>query len=291
MAAPLDYLVLGHVTLDRQPDGGVLPGGTALFSGLQAARLGLRTGVVTTGRPADLDAALAPYRREMAVELRPAAGTSVFENVGVGPARRQTLHEWGGPIALTDLPDARIVHLGPVAREIDPAALPPLPPGVFLGVTPQGWLRHWGDDRRIREGDLHLPAPLAARLDALVVSETEAPLARAAIAAVRAHGGLVAVTRGMDGCTVLTPDGDCGVPALSVPLVDDTGAGDVFAAAWFAALAEGREPVAAARFAHAAAGLSIGGRGVAAIPTRAAIARALQRQDRDIDRPLEMHDE
>jgi sugar/nucleoside kinase (ribokinase family) len=248
VTASLDYLAIGHVTLDRQPDGTALPGGTVLFAALQAARLGLRAGILTGGRPEDLDAALAPYRAEAAIDLRPAPATTTFTNVGVGAARRQTVHGWAGPLALPPaLPPARIVHLAPVARELDLAAPPPCPAGVLLGVTPQGWLRRWGADGRVTEHPLRLPEALVARLDALALSETEAPLAGAAIAAIRARGGLVAVTRGLAGCTLLGPAWERDVPALDVPLVDDTGAGDIFAAAWFVALAEGREPVAAAR--------------------------------------------
>ena len=282
MTPPLDYLALGHITLDRQPDGTVLPGGTVLFAALQAARLGSRAGIITIGRPADLEEALAPYRAELAIDLRPAPATTVFTNVGTGAARRQTVHSWAGPLDLADLPplsSMRIVHLAPVARELDLAALPVLPEGCFLGATPQGWLRRWGADGRVLEDRLRLPAALAARLGALVLSETEARLADEAIGAVRAEGGLVAITHGAAGCTLLGPEGGCDVPAQPVPVVDDTGAGDVFAAALFVALADGREPVAAARFAHAAAGLSIGGRGVTAIATREEIERALPPPD------------
>ncbi len=276
MTPPLDYLALGHVTLDRQPDGTMLPGGTVLFAALQAARLGLRAGIVTAGRPDDLDAALAPYRAEVAIDLRPAPATTVFVNEGVGAARRQTVNGWAGPLGLTTaLPAARIIHLAPVARELDLDALPAFPDGAFVAATPQGWLRRWDADGRVSEERLALPAALAARLDALVVSEHEAALVAETIAAVRAGGGLVTVTHGARGCTLLGPGRPRDVPAFPCPLVDDTGAGDVFSAALFVALAEGREPVAAARFAHAAAGLSIGGRGVSAIAAREAIERVL----------------
>ena len=154
----LDYLALGHVTLDQQADGGYLPGGTVLFSSVQAARLGLRAGIVTTGRPTALDGPLAPFRSEVAIELHPAATTTIFVNVGVGAARRQTLPEWAGPLDLTGtLPAARIVHLGPVARELDPRSLPTFAPGVFVGATPQGWLRRWDAEGHVTEGELILP--------------------------------------------------------------------------------------------------------------------------------------
>jgi sugar/nucleoside kinase (ribokinase family) len=276
MSTPLDYLALGHVTLDQQADGGYLPGGTVLFSTVQAARLGVRAGIITAGRPEDLDGPLAPFRTEVAIDLRPATGTTIFVNVGVGAARRQTLPGWAGPIALADLkPAARIVHLGPVARELDLDALPAFPPGVFVGATPQGWLRRWDDSGRVTEVALTLPRTLTDRLDALVLSETEARLAGAVIAAVRASGGLVAITRDAEGCTILDARGEHQVPTRDYPFVDDTGAGDIFAAALFVALAEGQDPLVAATFANTAAGLSLAGRGPAAIVGRDAVERAL----------------
>src|SRR5688500_8647879 len=44
-----DYLVIGHVTADLQPNGEVILGGTALYSALAAARLGARVAVLTRG--------------------------------------------------------------------------------------------------------------------------------------------------------------------------------------------------------------------------------------------------
>lgn len=274
-----DYLAVGHVTLDRQPDGSALPGGTVLFATLQAARLGLRAGIVTVGRAADLGGPLAPYREEVTIALAPAAATTTFINVGLGAARRQTVPAWAGPVTRETLPAARIVHLAPVAREIEAEHFPALPAGAFLGATPQGWLRRWGADGHVEAVPLDLPDRLFARLDALVLSEHEQPLATGAIAAVLARGGLVAVTRGDRGCVLLGVAGHeagLAVPALRCPVVDDTGAGDVFAAAFFVALREGQSPPMAARFANAAAGLSLNGHGVTAITGRAEIERAMR---------------
>lgn len=272
----LDYLAVGHVTLDRQPDGGYLPGGTVVFSSVQAARLGLRAGIVTAGKPADFADLLAPFRREVTIDLHPAAHSTIFVNVGVGAARRQTLPDWAGPLDLGGaLPPARIIHLGPVAREIALDRLPDFPADAFLGATPQGWLRRWDAAGHVSEVDLELPAALTARLDALVLSETEARRATGVITAVRAGGGLVAITRDAEGCTILDRDGASDVPTAAYPFVDDTGAGDIFATALFVALAAGRAPRDAAAFANVAAGLSLAGRGPAAIVGREAIEAAL----------------
>lgn len=274
--AALDYLAVGHVTLDRQPDGGYLPGGTVIFSSVQAARLGLRAGIVTAGNPADFVELLAPFRRAVTIDLHPVAHSTIFVNVGAGAARRQTLPAWAGPLDLgSPLPPARIIHLGPVAREIDLDRLPNFPADAFVGATPQGWLRRWDAEGHISEVDLELPGTLTARLDALVISETEARRAPGVIAAVRAGGGLVAITRDAEGCTILDRDGAIDVPTAAYPFVDDTGAGDIFATGFFVALAAGRAPRDAAAYANVAAGLSLAGRGPAAIVGRDAIETAL----------------
>jgi sugar/nucleoside kinase (ribokinase family) len=56
-----------------------------------------------------------------------------------------------------------------------------------------------------------------------------------------------------------------------VAVRDDLGAGDVFAAAFFVALAEGADPLVATSFANAAAAARIAGVGPSAIATRAQI--------------------
>jgi sugar/nucleoside kinase (ribokinase family) len=271
-----DYLVIGHICLDRLPDGRLIPGGTALYGAVQATRLGLATDVLSAGNAEALAGPLRPYRDLFTVDLHDTPETTIFVNVGVGAARKQSVAGWAGVIPLAGRAlDARIIHLGPIAREIDLNALPDFPTNAFVGATPQGWLRRWGADGRVTEHSLDLPAALTARLDALVLSETEAPKAEAAIAAVRAGGGLVAITRGASACLLLDAAGEREVATIERPIVDDTGAGDIFAVAFFAALAEGQTPEESAQFAHAAAGLSIGGLGASAIATRAEIDAAL----------------
>lgn len=284
MATVVDYLAVGHVTLDRQEDGATLPGGTALYGAVQAARLGLRVALVTSGQSTEVAAALRPFRAGVDVLVLPAPATTTFANRGIGSARRQSVHAWAGPIDLSSASGqferARIIHLGPVAQEIPIDSIPPIPAGTLLGVTPQGWLRAWGPDGAVRRVKLELPREFVARIDALILSESEQREATDVIAGVRASGGIVIVTLGERGCLVETASDRWHVPTDPVDVVDDTGAGDVFAATFFVARSEGRDPRAAAAYANVAAGLSIGGPGASHVPTLAAIDRHAARKDR-----------
>ena len=113
---------------------------------------------------------------------------------------------------------------------------------------------------------------LAVGCDALVVNRQERACCAELIAAANAAGATVAVTDGDRPSTILAPDGSAheldvaplARPPLARPL-DDLGAGDVFAAAFFIALAERRSPRDAARFANAAAAVRMLGVGADAI--------------------------
>ena len=68
-----------------------------------------------------------------------------------------------------------------------------------------------------------------------------------------------------------TRDGEERVPAYQANEVDPTGAGDVFATAFFVRLHETGDAVQAARFANAAASFVVEGPGVSCIPSRAQV--------------------
>jgi len=92
-------------------------------------------------------------------------------------------------------------------------------------------------------------------------------------------GGWLCVTLGAEGCLVLDAGVVRHVPAFAVEAVDTTGAGDVFHGALAVALAEGRAPLAAVRFASAAAALKctrFGGR--SGIPDRGQVDGFLERR-------------
>lgn len=102
--------------------------------------------------------------------------------------------------------------------------------------------------------------------DYLICNETEGTRVAEAVGAASAEAAArdliaagtraVILTRGARGCTVLSPEGTCDVPPFAVQAVDAVGAGDAFAGAFCAALAEGLPLAECARLANAAGALA-----------------------------------
>jgi hypothetical protein len=301
---PYDYIAVGHVTRDVIEDraGGILSqaGGGAFYSGLQAARLGLRTLIVTQGVPLEIHALLEPFSDEFELRVIPAKHTTTLSTRGSGAQRSQRLLAWAGPVVEPLTLDTRILHLAPVARET-----PTTWQGHsrFVGLTPQGLVRRWergeqpplvqldagsllgdvplaGGAHEALLGDISAvdldPQMLPERFSAAVISENECESCHALFTAARRGGAYVAVTAGSRPATVHLPTPVAGsVVQTRVPRVvearDDLGAGDVFAAAFFVALSEGNGPLEAATFGNAAAAVRIAGVGPRAIGKRAQI--------------------
>ena len=137
-----------------------------------------------------------------------------------------------------------------------------------------------------------LPDGMLALCDYVTPNESEAEAltgiavrdqasARAAGDALLAAGLRRAAIVTMGGQGVLYHSGtrSVAIPAVEVgPLVETTGAGDAFNGGFAAALAEGRDPVEAARFGCAVAGISVTRPGAAAsMPIRAEIDAVMSR--------------
>ena len=272
------YLVIGHIVADVQADGTAVLGGTALYSALTAARLGWRVGVLTRGVYGQTIAGVAvpgldEFADEMSIITQEADGPTLFVNEYQAGRRTQTIRHWAGPIDLRGLPphwrNARIVHLGPVAQEIDPRQTGALTPD-FFGTTPQGWMREWprATGGRVTLNHLRLPGELLGRLDAVVVSDEEIHLAREVIERVGSRR-LGAITLGEQGARIIYGGERIDLPGFPVKSVDLTGAGDVFAAAFFIRASDRTASAQdAGRFGNAVAALSLRGVGPACVPSR-----------------------
>jgi 1D-myo-inositol 3-kinase len=270
----VDFVAVGHVTLD-QTRTGTRPGGAAYYAALTAHRLGLRTGLVTSFGT-DFPAALLPS--DLAVVNVPSERTTIFTLEGMGHNRRLTLVSRAGDIEADHLPaDWRRVSLGmlcPVINEVDPALAETFTE-ASLGVVPQGWMRQRGAGGTITpqpwdDADLVLPY---AQLLVVSVEDIE-PFQKAALEWFQCLP-LAAVTRGREGAILFVNGERYHVEPDHVTEVDDTGAGDVFAAALLIHYHREGNPWEAAAAAACAAAASVEAPGAQGIPDRLALSARL----------------
>jgi sugar/nucleoside kinase (ribokinase family) len=198
--------------------------------------------------------------------------TMTFENTVVAGRRRQRLLATCPPIEAAHVPphwcEAPIVLLGPVFNDVDPRLGAMFPPATHVGLGAQGWLRRL-DGTQVHSLSIEGDEPWLIGDTVFVSDEDTDEPERAALW--RRHVATVVLTRGYGGCTVWSEAGRQEVAAFEAQPVDTTGAGDVFAAAYLARYLECHDPGESARFAAAAAALSIGAPGLAGIGTRGEI--------------------
>lgn len=276
MTAAPDYLVVGHVTRDLRPDGSSVAGGTATYAALAAERLGLAVGVLTSA-PAG-EAVFGGSHRIM-LRCKPSERATTFENVYVGPTRRQYLRAVAAPLSLGDLPPAwrgaPIVHLGPVAQEVEPSFVTAFA-NALVGVTPQGWLRRWDAQGLVSPVEWESAEMVLERADVVVLSYEDIACRREYLAALVERAKLLVLTVGPEGAIVYRQRMATRVPAYRVVECDPTGAGDVFAATFFVRYAETGDALEAARYANCAASFVIEAEGASNIPDREQIAWRLK---------------
>lgn len=266
---PVDYLVIGHVAHDLTPAGPRL-GGTVAYSSLTARALGMRVGVVTASGP---ETSLEPLNEIPMVPL-PSPQSTTFENIYTEHGRIQYLRAQAERIDFNSVPkswrNASIIHLGPIANEMDSILPKGFAPGL-LGITPQGWMRTWDDAGRVS------PSEWTEAESALA----QCPIGRGAVVISREDVGgddeviehmahqihVLAVTEGAAGAVLYWNGDRRRFRAPEMKEIDATGAGDVFAAAFFVRLFTTRDPWEATRFATLIASRSVSRVGLEGIPT------------------------
>ncbi|MCE1253937.1 MAG: PfkB family carbohydrate kinase [Anaerolineae bacterium] len=262
---PIDYLVIGHVTQDVVENGFSL-GGTVSFAALTAKALGLRVGVLTSCTP-DMDLSLL---QDVTVAAVHSDHNTTFKNIYTPSGRIQYLNHQATVLDAGMVPEtwrnAPIVHLGPVAQEIDPNIVRAFPES-FIGVTPQGWMRAWDAEGRVRFTDWLEARFVLENISAVVLSIEDVEKDYKRVEDMLSSVRVLALTEGSDGAQIYW-NGD--VRHVRPPRVyegDATGAGDIFAASFFYRLQNTRDPWEAARFATQLASLSVTRKGLAGVPT------------------------
>lgn len=262
---PVDYLVIGHVAHDLAPEGPRL-GGTAAYSALTARALGVRVGVVTAAGP---ETSLAPLNDISVVSLESPRSTT-FENTYNEHGRIQYVRAQATRIDFERVPEswqrASIIHLGPIADEMD-AALPEGFSPALLGLTAQGWMRQWDANGRVSPRQWENADAALQRAGAVVISREDVNGDEELIEHMAHQTRVLAVTEAAAGAVLYWNGDRRRFRAPKVKEVDATGAGDIFAAAFFVRLVTTRDPWEATRFATLVASRSIARVGLDGIPT------------------------
>jgi len=253
----LTFAAIGHVTNDYLATG-IAPGGTAVYSTLAAAGLGLSARVITSHGP---DFVGLPLLEAAGITVEGGGGarTTTFEERYEGGVRHARVLAIAEPLVTPA--DADIVFCGPVVGEVAASALA----GRLVGVGLQGWLRRFGP-RGVVERYIPEDFGFVAGGHAVFCSVEDLGAAHDRVVAdLRARVPIVVVTEGARGSVVHTAGTSRHVPAYPTREVDPTGAGDVFATAFLIALARGESPHTAAIWGASAASIVIEDVGPAAL--------------------------
>jgi len=262
---PVDYLVIGHLTQDLTSAGPKL-GGTAAYAALTAKALGLRVGIVTAiGPEASLDVL-------DGIQIFSAADdqSTTFENINTPEGRKQYIYKIATSINISQVPqtwrETPIVHLGPIAQEVDPN-LVRFFPNAFLGVTPQGWLRDWDKSGKIFPGEWPEASFVLQKTSAAVISIEDVQRNEERIQEMVSSVRILVVTEGAAGARVYWNGDQQFFRPPVMTEVDSTGAGDIFASAFFIHLNRTQDPWVAAQFATFLAANSVTRPGLQGVPT------------------------
>lgn len=270
---PVDYLVIGHVAHDLTPEGPRL-GGTVAYSALTARALGMRAGVVTASGP---ETSLDALNGIASISLDSPQSTT-FENIYTKHGRIQYLRAQAARLDLDNVPQSwrhtSIIHLGPIANEMD-SVLPEGFAPTLLGITPQGWMRQWDAENRVSSRTWADAGPSLTQAGAVVISREDVDGNDELIEHMAHQTAVLVVTESAAGSVLYWHGDRRRFRAPEVPEVDATGAGDIFAAAFFIRLFRTRDPWEAARFATLLASHSVKRVGLDGIPTPQEIEASL----------------
>lgn len=274
---PPDFVVIGHLTCDEQPDGSCTLGGAATFGAIAVRNLGYRVGIVTSA--AD-DFPQPELLHDIEIVRLPSPTTTTFRNLYTYGKRKQYVRTIAAPISAADIPASwrgvKIAFLGPVANELNVDVASAFSDETLVGVSPQGWMRQWDETGRVKPRAWLEAAEILPQVDALILSEEDLGSYIERLSSYIVFAPLVALTRDHEGVTIYRKgQRPLDVPAFEAKVTDPTGAGDSFAAGFLIALHETHDVLQAARFGNATASLAIESFGAAAMPTRAQVEERL----------------
>lgn len=287
MTSAVDVLLIGHLTVDLEPDRRLL-GGTVSYAAPTYTAFGHRAGIVTSA--AAHEPLLDELRSCGELHVLPSEQSLTYENVYSDGGRRQYVRATASPISLRDVPQvwasAPYVHLGPLAAELDALEMARGFPDSTIMLTLQGLMRRWNGQGLVRFRPWFDEEALK-RINIVVYSEEDVrqfPQITDDIRRVCKH---LIVTNGREGGTYYCQGDAIGYESLAVAPQDLTGAGDVFAASLLGSLkALSGDVEKAVRLAGKLAAYSVTRRGLDSAPTAAEINIELKKLNAEAEKGI-----
>ncbi len=264
----MDLVVLGYLLHDILDVDGTIQeclGGTAAYTSLAAAKLGLKIGIVSK---VGTDFRYAGKLSGIAINgISEQAITTVFFNIYRNGERTQKVANLGEKIMPKDIPNeflkAKCFHLGPVFNELPLETMRFLRENTaaFITLDPQGFLRREENGFVLSK---KLDFSILEFVDLVKVSEKECSMEEVEIMKQKCF--VVIITRGKEGSTVFSQGKTFRIPFFKADkLIDETGAGDVFMAGFVKEYLNSKDVEKAALFSSAAASFAVEDFGVKGI--------------------------
>src|SRR5258708_22649121 len=227
----IPFLAIGHTARDEFPDGRWRLGGSALYGAATAAKVGADVTLVTRVGRKERDP-LATLCQELGVTLRtlPSDVTTTFGFTYDAAGHRSLfLRAKAPPITRAEVGRAagrpKAVLLASIAGELDDSLFAPWS-GAKRVLAAQGMLRAFGQDGLVVPSPWTRYARLLPKVDAVVVSEEDHAEDRAWLPYTD-----VVVTKAERGSDLHVKGKTIAVAPFAVAeVIDQTGAGDAFAA-------------------------------------------------------------
>lgn len=261
-------ICIGHTCHDLLKDG-VKLGGTVSYASIFGIALGAQTQIITSFGD---DFQFKHVFDEAGIKCfnLPSAFTTRFQNTQGRHRREQVISNRAANISnefVTQytFPKSGIVHLGPIANEVEPS-IAKLFPGCTVGLSIQGWLRSW-DDHGIVFTEQRDWQKLQ-NIQLVFASEEDLDFDEKRASEIASHVPILVLTKGNKGADVYFQNDVHFFPSFPVKEVDTTGAGDVFALGFLWSFHQTNNVKTACIFAHSLASLLVEGHTLSNPPNR-----------------------
>jgi len=257
------YFLVGHFSKDLLKGESFQLGGTVFYSGILAKKLGFKVNILTSyGKDLKEKVKNESLLQKTKIFNLTSQKSTTFKNIYLKNQnkRKQYLLSLARKITLKNLSKnyrTQILHLAPIFNEIDPKITKKFK-ADFVGATLQGWLRKRNAKFRVMFSLWKDYKKFLPNFDAAICSIEDIKNNFSVAKEFAKYSKLFVLTTGERGCVIFEKSKITEIfPTKVLRNGYFTGAGDVFASAFFIKFYETKNPYLSGEFANKVAGLHI----------------------------------